>query len=91
MDINKADWNTLSEPYHFFESYKDYLEIDITAENEDDLRKWKGWVESRLRHLTLKVVIACVFLHFLLFTQQFYQVASAFVNSFDFLTCLGCK
>ncbi|KAJ8619723.1 hypothetical protein MRB53_028252 [Persea americana] len=55
MDINKADWNTLSEPYHFFESFKDYLEIDITAENEDDLRKWKGWVESRLRHLTLKI------------------------------------
>lgn len=56
MKVNKADWSTLFEPYPFFEAYKNYLEIDITAENEDDLRKWKGWVESRLRQLTLKVV-----------------------------------
>ena len=55
MEANKADWNVLFEPYPFFEAYKHYLEIDITAENEDDLRKWKGWVESRLRFLTLKV------------------------------------
>lgn len=55
MEVNKADWNTLCEPYPFFEAYKNYLEIDIAAENEDDLRKWKGWVESRLRTLTLKV------------------------------------
>ncbi|KAJ0962781.1 hypothetical protein J5N97_027903 [Dioscorea zingiberensis] len=55
MEINKADWKTLCEPYPFFEAYKNYLEIDIAAENEDDLRKWKGWVESRLRTLTLKI------------------------------------
>ncbi|XXG74363.1 hypothetical protein AAC387_Pa07g3103 [Persea americana] len=55
MKVNKADWSTLFEPYPFFEAYKNYLEIDITAENEDDLRKWKGWVESRLRQLTLKI------------------------------------
>ncbi|XP_039143012.1 nuclear poly(A) polymerase 1 [Dioscorea cayenensis subsp. rotundata] len=55
MEVNKADWNTLCEPYPFFEAYKNYLEIDIAAENEDDLRKWKGWVESRLRTLTLKI------------------------------------
>ncbi|KAL4181011.1 hypothetical protein AMTRI_Chr12g235210 [Amborella trichopoda] len=55
MEINKCDWSTLFEPYPFFEAYKNYLEIDVTAENEDDLRKWKGWVESRLRQLTLKI------------------------------------
>lgn len=55
MEANKADWDTLFEPYPFFEAYKHYLQIDITAENDDDLRKWKGWVESRLRQLTLKV------------------------------------
>jgi hypothetical protein len=55
MEANKADWDTLFEPYPFFEAYKNYLQIDITAENDDDLRKWKGWVESRLRQLTLKV------------------------------------
>ncbi|XP_010916255.1 nuclear poly(A) polymerase 1 isoform X2 [Elaeis guineensis] len=55
MEANKADWNKLFAPYPFFEAYKHYLEIDITAANEDDLRKWKGWVESRLRTLTLKI------------------------------------
>lgn len=55
MEANKADWDTLFEPFQFFEAYKNYLQIDVNAENADDLRKWKGWVESRLRQLTLKV------------------------------------
>lgn len=55
VGMNKADWSTLFDPYPFFEVYRNYLQIDITAENDDDLRKWKGWVESRLRQLTLKV------------------------------------
>uniref|UniRef100_A0A1J3IE05 Poly(A) polymerase n=1 Tax=Noccaea caerulescens TaxID=107243 RepID=A0A1J3IE05_NOCCA len=55
MEANKADWDTLFEPFAFFEAYKNYLQIDITAANVDDLRKWKGWVESRLRQLTLKI------------------------------------
>ncbi|KAF5734539.1 nuclear poly(A) polymerase 1 [Tripterygium wilfordii] len=55
MEANKADWDTLFEPYPFFEAYRNYLQIDICAENADDLRKWKGWVESRLRQLTLKI------------------------------------
>ncbi|MED6222445.1 Nuclear poly(A) polymerase 1 [Stylosanthes scabra] len=55
MEASKADWDTLFEHYPFFEAYKNYLRIDITAENVDDLRQWKGWVESRLRQLTLKI------------------------------------
>lgn len=55
MEANKADWYTLFEPFAFFEAYKNYLQIDISAANADDLRSWKGWVESRLRQLTLKV------------------------------------
>ncbi|KAI4341513.1 hypothetical protein MLD38_026227 [Melastoma candidum] len=55
MEGSKADWNTLFEPYAFFEAYKHYLQIDIGADNEDELRIWKGWVESRLRQLTLKI------------------------------------
>ncbi|KAJ3694202.1 hypothetical protein LUZ60_009682 [Juncus effusus] len=55
MEESKASWPALFEPYPFFESYKNYLQIDITAENEDDFRQWHGWVESRLRTLTLKL------------------------------------
>ncbi|KAL5719308.1 polynucleotide adenylyltransferase [Ranunculus cassubicifolius] len=55
MEASKAEWNTLFEQYPFFESYKNYLQIDVYAGNDDDLRQWKGWVESRLRQLTLKI------------------------------------
>ncbi|KAG0498349.1 hypothetical protein HPP92_003040 [Vanilla planifolia] len=55
LEANKIEWSSLFEPYPFFEAYKNYLQIDITAADEDDLRKWKGWVESRLRTLTLKI------------------------------------
>lgn len=55
IELNKAHWYSLFEPYHFFETYKNYLQVDIVAADADDLRSWKGWVESRLRQLTLKV------------------------------------
>lgn len=53
--LNKADWGFLFEPFSFFEAYKNYLQIGIAAANADDFRQWKGWVESRLRQLTLKI------------------------------------
>ncbi|KAL4560008.1 hypothetical protein LXL04_032156 [Taraxacum kok-saghyz] len=55
IEVNKAQWPALFEPYMFFESYKNYLQVDILASNSDDLRAWKGWVESRLRQLTLMI------------------------------------
>ncbi|KAL3501798.1 hypothetical protein ACH5RR_036247 [Cinchona calisaya] len=55
IEANKTGWATLCEPLAFFEAYKNYLQIDITAESEDDLRIWKGWVESRLRLLNSMV------------------------------------
>ncbi|KAK9725989.1 hypothetical protein RND81_05G182300 [Saponaria officinalis] len=55
MEANKADWNTLFEHHPFFEAYKNYLQIDINAENAADFLNWKGWVESRIRTLTLKI------------------------------------
>ena len=55
IELNKAQWSALFEPYIFFEAYKNYLQVDIIAAKVDDLLAWKGWVESRLRQLTLKV------------------------------------
>ena len=55
IEMNRSQWNTLFEPYQFFDAYKNYLQVDILAVDEDDLRNWKGWVESRLRLLTLMV------------------------------------
>lgn len=55
IDLNKARWTALFEQYPFFESYKNYLQVDIVAADADDLLVWRGWVESRLRQLTLMV------------------------------------
>lgn len=55
IELSRASWSALFEPYHFFEAYKNYLQVDIVAADSDDLLVWKGWVESRLRTLTLKV------------------------------------
>lgn len=59
MEKGCGSWKTLFERFSFFEAYKHYLQIDISAENDEDLRKWKGWVESRIRLLTLKVISQC--------------------------------
>jgi poly(A) polymerase len=59
IELNKANWSALFEPFNFFEAYKNYLQVDIIAEDDADLRLWKGWVESRLRQLTLKVICLC--------------------------------
>lgn len=77
IETNGAQWSALFEPYLFFESYKNYLQVDIRAEDDEDLRLWKGWVESRLRQLTLKVKHKCLLLHqiskkcFTMFSQPF--------------------
>ncbi|VFQ97703.1 unnamed protein product [Cuscuta campestris] len=55
IELNKAQWGFLFEPYFFFEVYKNYLQVDIIAADNYDLLAWKGWVESRLRQLTLKI------------------------------------
>ncbi|KAI3755999.1 hypothetical protein L1987_55810 [Smallanthus sonchifolius] len=55
IELNKANWSALFEPCLFFESYKNYLQVDIVAADASNLLKWRGWVESRLRLLTLKI------------------------------------
>ncbi|KAK3018931.1 hypothetical protein RJ639_003528, partial [Escallonia herrerae] len=62
IELNKALWSALFEPYLFFENYKNYLQVDIAAADIDDLRTWKGWVESRLRQLTLMAFSTNIFI-----------------------------
>uniref|UniRef100_A0A0E0KUH1 Poly(A) polymerase n=1 Tax=Oryza punctata TaxID=4537 RepID=A0A0E0KUH1_ORYPU len=50
-------WGKLFQSFNFFDAYKNYLQVDVTVTGgeEDDLREWKGWVESRLRQLSARV------------------------------------
>ncbi|KAH7437427.1 hypothetical protein KP509_05G071100 [Ceratopteris richardii] len=55
VEGKQVGWSALFEAYEFLEAYRNYLEIDVRANGQDDLRAWKGWVESRLRQLILKI------------------------------------
>lgn len=44
-------WKDLFSDIDFFSYYSCYLQIDILATNEEDFKKWQGFVESRLRFL----------------------------------------
>ncbi|KAL8234209.1 hypothetical protein R6Q59_020309 [Mikania micrantha] len=55
MVLKNGSWLELFEPYHFFEAYMNYLQIDVVAESDEDMMNWKGWVESRIRYLVLKI------------------------------------
>ncbi|KAL2228543.1 UNVERIFIED_CONTAM: Nuclear poly(A) polymerase 1, partial [Sesamum indicum] len=55
VEAKTASWHTLFQPFTNFQAYRNYLQIDIAAKNEGDLLNWKGWVESRIRLLTLKI------------------------------------
>ncbi|KAI5060627.1 hypothetical protein GOP47_0025047 [Adiantum capillus-veneris] len=55
VEMRQAKWSALFDTFPFFEAYNNYLQIDTMAIDEDDLRTWKGWVESRLRQLTLRI------------------------------------
>lgn len=52
---NDSIWQELLEPVRFFEMYKNYLQIEVTASSEEDHRLWEGWVHSRLRQLIMRV------------------------------------
>ncbi|XP_058086533.1 nuclear poly(A) polymerase 2-like [Magnolia sinica] len=55
IELNKRHWSCLFRPFDFFRTYKNYLKVDVVASNSKDLIAWKGWVESRLRQLILKI------------------------------------
>ena len=48
-------WLQLMEEVDFFGTYKDYLDVRISSDNEDDHRTWFGWIESKMRQLIIKL------------------------------------
>ncbi|KAL0920997.1 hypothetical protein M5K25_008020 [Dendrobium thyrsiflorum] len=85
IDLNKNNWSALFQPYQFFESYKNFLKVDIVALDADDLRIWKGWVESRLRLMTLKVIFFLLFefLAWIFLCYFFYFIKKYFLWNFN--------
>ena len=49
--IGEAKWTDVWADVHFFTKYKTYLQLIVSAANEEDFKKWEGWVGSRLKNL----------------------------------------
>jgi poly(A) polymerase len=52
---DNPNWALLLERSDFITKFKIYLEIEAVAATDEDFKLWEGWVESRLRHLVMKV------------------------------------
>lgn len=55
IEHQHCPWTDLFAPTDFFVRYKKYLQIDICAADEDAMKLWMGWCESRLRQLIAKL------------------------------------
>lgn len=48
----RAAWNTVHEPFPYFQHFRHFLWLEIVAKTEEVYQKFSGWVESKLRILT---------------------------------------
>ena len=46
-----AVWDDVFQKTDFFVRYDYYMQVTVSAPDEDKMRRWHGWVESRLRKL----------------------------------------
>ena len=49
------EFSELFTPFDFFAHFSTYITVLITANSEDDLLKWEGFVESRVRQLVVRL------------------------------------
>lgn len=47
----RQEWRRLFDRSDFFHKYKHYIVVKGSAEEEDHYLEWKGYVESKIRHL----------------------------------------
>ena len=52
---SRADWLLLMEDSEFFTKYRDFLDVRISTDCEEDHLQWFGWIESRMRQLIIKL------------------------------------
>ncbi|KAG1690854.1 hypothetical protein DVH05_027456 [Phytophthora capsici] len=55
IETKKSSWAKLFVAPVLFQRSKHFLRIQITAKTAEDFDGWFGWVESRLRHLFLRL------------------------------------
>ncbi|XP_050526545.1 poly(A) polymerase type 3-like isoform X2 [Daktulosphaira vitifoliae] len=56
----ESTWSKLFQPSKFFTKYKYFLSIVVYAKTEEELVEWRGFVESKLRHLSISLELSKV-------------------------------
>lgn len=51
VEQGKASWSEVYRKSNFFAEYKHFIHFEILANSAQVFLKWKGWIESKLRHL----------------------------------------
>eukprot|EP00628_Pelagophyceae_sp_CCMP2097_P035172 CAMPEP_0184281262 /NCGR_PEP_ID=MMETSP0977-20130417/60690_1 /TAXON_ID=483370 /ORGANISM="non described non described, Strain CCMP2097" /LENGTH=519 /DNA_ID=CAMNT_0026587241 /DNA_START=39 /DNA_END=1594 /DNA_ORIENTATION=+ len=51
----RDEWRRVLGPSDFFLAHRHYIQIDISASDDDALRRWYAWCESRLRGLLINL------------------------------------
>lgn len=54
---NESTFNSIFEESDFFLKYKDYIEIQISSESEQDHIKWISFIETKIRFLVKRIEI----------------------------------
>ncbi|KAJ4893038.1 Nuclear poly(A) polymerase 3 [Raphanus sativus] len=49
------NWTSLFEPYPYATTYAWFVKIHLSADNQEGLSDWVGWVKSRFRCLLIKI------------------------------------
>uniref|UniRef100_A0AAV1TNT7 Poly(A) polymerase n=1 Tax=Peronospora matthiolae TaxID=2874970 RepID=A0AAV1TNT7_9STRA len=55
VESKMSTWSKLFAAPAFFQRSKHFLRVQIMAQSAEDIDRWFGWVESRLRHLFLRL------------------------------------
>jgi len=55
VEAQKGEWCEVHEPVPFFKTFKHFLWVEILALSDETYKKYCGWVESKLRILTMQL------------------------------------
>lgn len=84
----ETDWQDLFEELDFFERFRHFVSIEISASSEEDFQTWHGLVQSKLKQLISNLENTYPHPSAIIYTRSF-QMASSFSHSSTYF--LGIK
>ena len=51
INRQEARWHDLFQEFDFAKTYNNFIEVDVVGEDEEEFKRWKGLIESRIRKM----------------------------------------